>query len=266
MRFSASLLAFAIGAMGVSGADAPKLKELSPVKVPEAKATDPLPVEVNKYRWFAVENYDGPVTWHVDGASVGMKETTKPVDLFGIVSGQTDPGEYPIPAGALIVWGKAQGVTKAVAWGVVDGKAKQLLSLSFLVGPAPPVTPVDPVTPVQPPAPVVVKEARVIFIKESGVTLNGPQSGIPSAKILRDYLTAKTTPEGGFAGWREYDPQQVPTNEQPAMVKLWAAVKPSLKATDPPCVAVEVNGKAEIIPYEKDPAAMLAKLQTYLGK
>jgi hypothetical protein len=32
-----------------------------------------------------------------------------------------------------------------------------------------------------------------------------------------------------------------------------------------PCVAVEVNGKVEIISLETNPAAMVAKFKTYIG-
>src|SRR5262245_21349627 len=105
-------------------AEPPRATELTPVPKVEPKPTDPIPVEVNKYRVYQVQNYTGPVTWQVVGTAVGMKGAAKEFVLFGVVSGQTDPGEYPVPAGAMIVWGKEQGTTQASAWGVVDGKAK----------------------------------------------------------------------------------------------------------------------------------------------
>lgn len=126
-------------------------------------------------------------------------------------------------------------------------------------GPVDPPTPVDPVTP-----PVVVKSFRVIFVKESGATLPAGQSSIPAAKAIRDYLAAKTTPEGGIQGWREYDPQSNVANEQPTMKALWAAVKPKITAV--PCVVVEVNGKADIVPFPADAATALKLLKTYGGE
>jgi hypothetical protein len=236
----------------------PTIKELSPSPVVAPSPLTPIPVEINKYRWFSIGGYTGPVTWQVVGKSVGTKETDKALTLFGVVSGQTDPGEYPVPADALIVWGKAGGLTAVSAWGVIDGKAKQLLALSFIVGPAPPGPGPDP----QPPQPVT--SFRVIFVKESGQILNAQQSSIPGAKAIRDYLARKTTPEGGLQGWREYDPQVNVTNEQPNMKALWQAVQP--KITTVPNVVIQTNGVAEIFPFPADTAACLALLESKGGK
>lgn len=112
------------------------------------------------------------------------------------------------------------------------------------------------------PTPVVpepVKSFRVIFVKESGQTLTGEQVAIPGAKEIRDYLTAKTTQEGGQVGWREYDPQQQTTNEQPTMKKLWETAKPSLLPA--PCLIVEVNGKAIVMPFPKTVAEAVETLK-----
>ena len=97
------------------------------------------------------------------------------------------------------------------------------------------------------PVPEPVKSFRVIFVKESGQTLSAEQTAIPGAKEIRDYLTAKTTQEGGQVGWREYDPQQQTENEHPTMKALWQAAKPKLLT--PPCLVIEVNGKATVMPF-----------------
>ena len=112
-----------------------------------------------------------------------------------------------------------------------------------------PVVPVNPPGPVDPvvPTPQPVKSFRVIFVKESGQTLNADQTAIPGAKAIRDYLNAKTTVEGNQPGWREYDPQQTTANEQPTMAALWEAVKPKLQAI--PCMVIEVNGKVTVMPF-----------------
>jgi hypothetical protein len=138
-----------------------------------------------------------------------------------------------------------------------DGSA---LRIQILAAPRPPPTP-DP--PIDPPLPVT-KSFRVIFVVESGVTLSAVQTAVASAKAVRDYCTAKTTPEGGLAGWRQYDPQVNTTNEHPNMKALWAAVKP--KMTTVPCLVVEKDGKAEILPYPANAAEALTTLQTYGGK
>jgi len=129
--------------------------------------------------------------------------------------------------------------------------------------PQPPPGPGPQPDPDDPPAPGPVTSFRVIFVKESGQTLLPGQSAIPGAKAIRDYLTAKTTPEGNLAGWREYDPQQITANEQPTMRALWESVKPQLLAA--PCLVIELNGRATVMPFPADVNACLAKLKEYGG-
>jgi len=151
---------------------------------------------------------------------------------------------------------------------VVDGKIKYVTQFSSIVvaigapEPVPPIPPIppDPKPPI-PPTPVPVTSFRVIFVTESGNTLTASQRSVIDAKVVRDYLTANTTPEGGFAGWRQYDPQQNVANEQPTMKKLWEAVQPSLTAL--PCVAIETNGKADILPLAATPAAQIDVFKSY---
>jgi hypothetical protein len=131
--------------------------------------------------------------------------------------------------------------------------------------PKPPVPPKPPEPkPDDPPSPQPVKSFRVIFVKESGSTLTGEQTAITGAKAVREYLTMKTTPEGGLAGWREYDPQQNAANEQSAMKALWSASKSSI--TNVPCMVVELNGKVSVIAYPKNTADALKVLKEYGGQ
>jgi hypothetical protein len=108
-----------------------------------------------------------------------------------------------------------------------------------------------------------VTSFRVIFVHESGGTLPLSQTPVSDAKVIRDYLTTNTTPEGQWAGFRKYDKDQVPTDETPAMKALWTAVQPKLTAI--PCIVVEVNGKADIIPYPASATEALAILKKYNG-
>lgn len=251
----------------------PALKELSPVKKEIPPPEVPTVVDMAKYRFYAVDGYTGPVTWIVDGTSCGIKEVATPLTLFGVVQGQDSPGEYPIPAGAVIVWGKPtkpgeSTLTKVQALGVVDGKATILLSLAFQTGPAPPVVPVvPPIVPVVPPVDPVkppVTSFRVIFVTESATTLTAQQTAVSGAQAVRDYLLAKTTAEGGVAGWRNYDPNTGAVNEFPGLKAMWLAAKPEIKTV--PCMVVQLNGKVDILPFPKDSAEALATLQTYGGK
>jgi hypothetical protein len=121
-----------------------------------------------------------------------------------------------------------------------------------------PVNPDQP-TPVVPVDPQPVRSFRVIFVKESGQTLSPAQTPIPGAKAIREYLNARTTKEGNQPGWREYDPQQSTANEQPTMAALWEAVKPKLQGV--PCMVIEVNGRATVMPFPANVDEALAALK-----
>lgn len=126
--------------------------------------------------------------------------------------------------------------------------------------PFPPLPPWPPTPPQpDPPEPTPVTSFRVIFIRESGVTLPAAQASVPGAKAIREYLFAKTTRENGVTGWREFDPDTDATHEQPTMKALWEAVRPKVK--DVPAVAIEVNGKVEIHQYPANVADALALLK-----
>lgn len=130
------------------------------------------------------------------------------------------------------------------------------------VDPKPPTPPAPP-TPDPPSPPMPVTSFRVILVKESGSTLNSEQTAIAGSKAVRDYLTSKTTPEGGLAGWREYDPQQNVTNERAAIKDLWAATKSSI--TTVPCMVIELNGKTSVVSYPKNVAEAIKTLKEYGG-
>ncbi len=80
-------------------------------------------------------------------------------------------------------------------------------------------------------------------------------------RVVEDWLNANCT--DGNKGWRRRD-KDAPGENDPKMAALWSAVQPAVTTT--PCIAVEVNGKVEIIPTEATTAAMIAKLNTYRGK
>ena len=128
--------------------------------------------------------------------------------------------------------------------------------------PPPKPKPDDPPAP-KPPEPVT--SFRVIFVWESGDTLTAAQNSVINGVEVADFLAAKTTKTGTDKGWRLKDKDAPAAGDTPVMNELWAAVKAKLKPTDVPCVAVEVNGKVEIIPLAATPAEMVAKFKTYLG-
>ena len=111
----------------------PEIVELSPVP----KQADPKPVtipdtlSVGKYRWLGIAGYDGVVTWQVDSVAAITFETDSPTKLIGVVEGQTAPTLNDVPAKSLVLYGKAEGVTRVEAWGVVEGRAKRLASKVF---------------------------------------------------------------------------------------------------------------------------------------
>lgn len=111
------------------------------------------------------------------------------------------------------------------------------------------------------PPPQPVTSFRVIFVVESMDTLPPGVLAVSDAKAVRDYLTAKCTKEGEWPGWRRYDPDANVANEQPTMKALWAAVKPKL--TTNRALVIEVNGKADILPYPANATECLATLKKY---
>ncbi len=145
-----------------------------------------------------------------------------------------------------------------IPYGFKDDKEINMRTIDVMKRGPPSPTPDDDIHPTD------IKTFRAIFVKESGTNLSPAQSAIPGAKAIREYLDAKTTKEGNTTGWREYDPQQVTTNEQPTMKALWEAAKS--KITTIPCVIAETNGKVEIIPWPKDVADGLETLKKYGGK
>jgi hypothetical protein len=130
-----------------------------------------------------------------------------------------------------------------------------------VTGPRPPPGP-NPPEPI-PPTPQPVTSFRVIFVYESGDTLPVGQAAVMDAKAVRDYLGANTTRDGNTAGWRRYDKDISLTNETPTFKALWEAVK--TKLTVVPCVAIEVNGKVDILPFPATPAEAVALFRKYRG-
>jgi hypothetical protein len=177
-----------------------------------------------------------------------------------VAATDTEPAVKETTTSWLLV---GEGTYKIVARGYdpILGMAKQRKTI-VLGDPTPKPPEPKPDDPVPPPQPV--KSFRVIFVKESGQTLPADQTAISNAKVIRDYLGAKTTAEGNLPGYREYDPQQNIANEQPAMKALWAATKSSV--TTIPCIVVEVNGKATVIPYPRNTADALKLLKGYGGE
>lgn len=128
-------------------------------------------------------------------------------------------------------------------------------------GPNPPgPTPPGP-TPPNPPAPVT--SFRVLFVWESGTPLTAAQNSVINGLATAEYLDATTTKTDNTRGWRLYDKDRATDNDTATWNALWAAVKP--KVTAVPCVAVEVNGKVDILPLGATPADMLATFKTYAG-
>lgn len=125
------------------------------------------------------------------------------------------------------------------------------------IPPTPPIPP-GPIPPGPMPNPGPVTSFHVVLIFESGDTLTPAQRAVIYGRAVEDYLTGVCT--DGVKGWRRRD-KDAPGEADPTMAALWAAVQPKITTT--PAVAVEVNGKVEIIPLDATPAAMVATLKKY---
>jgi len=242
----------------------PVLVEPNSPKAPKAIS------EIARGTLYVVESTTPLIQLQAPEGFLNVVSAKGPLSVFGIFADGSDEPELRKYASEnlMIVTGIKPGRTELILIpvGVTEQESivRQILTVTG-EGPRPPPVPVPPTPEPQPdPAPQPVVSFRVIFVKESGSTLSAEQSAIPGAKSIRDYLTSKTTPEGGLAGWREYDPQQNTTNEQATMKALWAAVKPNI--TNTPVLVVEVNGKATVREYPKNTADALKILKEYGGQ
>lgn len=197
----------------------------------------------------------------------GLVSITKkkgPRDITAVFIDSAGKSEDRTFAGPFIYVVKASGVGKVdldvIPLGLKAEKdiVSQTLDVNNGTSPIPP--PVPPTPPV-PPGPVPVTSFHVFIVRESGTTHTAAQMAVMDGKAVQDYLAANCTVEGTTAGWRRYDPQQDTTNENPAIKTLWAAVQPKLTAL--PCIVIEANGKADILPLSATPAEQVAVLKKY---
>lgn len=191
---------------------------------------------------------------------VTITEETGPIRVRAIFAGNTRYSTRQIK-------GPSVYFVEAAATGRVelliarkDGTGKVIRrTLDVTNGPAPiPPTP-DPDPTPKPPGPVdPLKTFRVILIFESADNLTPAQRGIVYGKAVEDYLIANCT--GGRAGFRRRD-KDAPGENDPTMAALWAAVQPAVTVT--PCIALERNGKVEIVNLPKTPAETIEMMKRY---
>jgi len=230
----------------------------------------PVPVaSLSEDTWYVVESAMPLIILHSPAGHVSVQPDKGPIKVRGKFvdgTGKTETRTFSSPHLYFINAVKAGQIELLIVPEAVQAEAdiiRQPLTVMGLAPipppdpePGPGPIPPDP-TPGPEPTPGPVTTFRVIFVKESGSTLSAQQSSVPAAAEIRSYLNRKTTPENGVTGWREYDPQQNVTNEQPNMKALWNAVRPNLQTF--PCMVVEVNGRATIMPF---PANVADAVQT----
>lgn len=142
------------------------------LKSPGPKAVvsvPPLPdLQLDRFRWFGLDNHQGPITWEIEGDAAGFIEFPTAAKVFGKTdTSGAEPVFSDVPAGSVVLWGRKPGDVKLSAWGVVDNRAKRLATIVLTVeGARPP--PVSPLPPVEPPG----KEGIYFMI----VTPNTPTS------------------------------------------------------------------------------------------
>lgn len=236
---------------------------------PVAPTPAPAPTAITKLagnEWYVIDS-DAPIL--VLASPEGIVRTTEdagPIKLRGLFvdgAGKVETRTYK---------GKQVVTVEAVTTGRVEllivpvgsTAAKDVIRVMLdVTGARPPPGPTPDPKPPEPKPPEPVKSFRVLFVYESGDTLTAAQHSVMYGKTVSDYLNAKTTPDGKWAGWRRFDKDDEAANETASIKALWAAVKPQL--TGLPCVVIEVNGKAEILPFPDSPAAALALFKKYGG-
>ncbi len=265
---SLALFAFVIASSLAAYADEQIHLPMTPaIELPDQPTSSPIGA-ISNGQIYVVESTIPLISLQAPDGLLNIVTASGPLSVFGLfVDGGTTPELRKYTSqNLLIVTGIKPGKTELilVPVGVTDQAdiVRQVLTVSG-EGPQPPPGPTPGPEPTPDPDPQPVKSFRVIFVKESGATLNAAQSAIPGAKAIRDYLTAKTTPEGNLSGWREYDPDQDPVNDQPTMRALWQTVKPQLLAA--PCLVIEKDGKATVMPFPANADECLAKLKEYGG-
>lgn len=218
-------------------------------------------LDPGKFVWLDLPDAVGPVSWDFSVPGLVALPPDGTGDVFGgVKQGSTLPDWHKAPSKTAVpCLGVAEGSVTISAWGVVDGRAKRLAQLTLQVGPAPPGPSPQPPGPNPPgPTPQPVKSFRVFLTYESGQTITPAQSNVMYGNVVEEYLNANCT--GGKAGWRRRDRSLGGENDQ-TMAALWAAIQPKL--TTVPAIAIEVNGRVEILPLEATPAQMVKVLDTY---
>lgn len=238
------------------------------IRLPVSKTTPVAPAAVNELNTneiFVIESDKPAMVLASRAGHLLIVKETGPMRIRGVFSDATNPGKAETRNyTAKFLWLIESAADGEVELLVVPGDSasesdvirRTLIVKGSLPSPDPPKPNPEPPKP-EPKPPVT--SFRVIFIKESGVTLDAAQTAIPGAKAVKDYLFAKTTRENNVTGWREYDPDTDATNDQPTMRAMWAKIQPEI--TTVPCIAIEVNGKVEILPYPANVAEALVLLK-----
>lgn len=168
--------------------------------------------------------------------------------------------QAPLPDEKGVYTGKPQYVIGWWTEGELEGVSTTItIDVPAPLPPTPPVPP-GPNPPV-PPAPDPLKSFRVIFIFESADNLTPAQRAVVYGKVTEDYLNANCT--GGNKGFRRRE-RNAPSESDATFSALWEAIIKYPFTT--PCVAIERNGKVEIVPLEANPVAMVETFKKYVGK
>jgi len=228
--------------------------ESSPVTI--AEVVDTLRPE----EWYLIESEHELIVLTSPVGVVSIEPLAGPMTFRGRFAGGDGKIETRKFVGPFLyaVTAEIAGKTELIVVPVGVSSADQVERITLTVqGARPPPEPEpEPDDPTPPPGPVT--SFRVIWIRESGDTLNPQQTAIPNAKVIRDYLNAKAT------DWREYDPQQITKTEPEVIQELWKAIKE--KQWTAPCVAVEVNNKVQVLPFPANTADALTLLKKYGGE
>ncbi len=223
----------------------PKIHELTPLQpapapvVPTVDPSLPIPLSTDRFRWFEVKDYTGSVTWDTDNADIiqVIESIKADTDVIGRVEGTEKAARYSVPANAGIVTtaGK-QGLATLRAYGVVDGRAKRLDTITILVGPQPPPvppgpTPPGPIPPGPTPGPAPIPDAgfRVLIVYESSA-ITAAQANVINSTIMRKYLDGKCVkgPDGKTTEYRILDKDTVMSNESSLWQKAMQRPHPNL--------------------------------------
>jgi hypothetical protein len=249
-------------AVGAPPADTPfTFPSEPPAPTPPAPKPGTNPLLTGDYLYVINSKVDADVSAYPDGVVRITKETGplryrgKFIDGTGVVETKTFPGPF-----IFIVEAAGKGTVDLVVTPFGLKSKNEIIvkriDVSDGTAPQPPPKPDPTPTPSDP-----LKSFSIIFVYESADKLLPEHRAVIYGAEVEKWMNANCT--AGKNGYRRYDKNN-PGDQDAVMKPLWASVQPAITVV--PCVAMERNGKVEIVNLGATPTAMIDTFTKYRSK